>query len=222
MYAARLSIPRVTARSRRARNRPRFRFEKPARSRRLNLLTVRVHELQDVFDGVLGLNRHHGPCPRLDFHFTFGQRLLANADANGKTDQFGVFEFDARPVVAVVQDDIHVARRQLGVDLFGAFHDFTLRGDVQRRDAHGVRRNADRPDDAVVVMALFDKGLQSPRDANAVTAHDRGLLFASFVEEPRVESFAVFGAEFEDVPDFNGALHFQGFAAFVAGFAGPD
>ena len=92
-------------------------------------------------------------------------------------------------------------------------------GDGQRGQTNGVGGDGDGPDDAVLVVGLLDDGLHGAGDADAVGTHDGGLLFARFVEEQGVEGLAVFGAELENVADFDGAADFQGLAAVDAGFA---
>src|SRR5439155_906285 len=68
-------------------------------------------------------------------------------------------------------------------------------------------------DDAVLVVALLDDGLERARDADAVTAHDGGFARAGFIEEERAEALAVFRAELEDVADFDGAADLERLAA---------
>ena len=134
----------------------------------------------------------------------FGQRLLANAHTDREADQLRVLELHPGPVIAVVEDHVHAARNQVGIDLFGALHHGALGRDVQRRDAHRVGRHADGPDDAVVVVALFDDRLHGARDPDAVATHDRRLLLARFVEEQGVERLAVPWAGSGPGPDRSG------------------
>ena len=42
----------------------------------------------------------------LDFHLSLGQFLGTDRDPVGNADQIGILEFDARPFVPVIQDDI--------------------------------------------------------------------------------------------------------------------
>ena len=70
-------------------------------------------------------------------------------------------------------------------------------------------------------MALLDDRLQGAGDADAVAAHDRGLLLAGFVEEQRVERLAVLGAELEDVADLDGAADLERLAALGARLRPP-
>ena len=56
-----------------------------------------------------------------------------------------------------------------------------------------------RPDDAFVVVTLFDSRRRNTRDADAVTAHEHWFGLAAFVETDSVQGFAVFGTELEDM-----------------------
>src|SRR5207249_4377160 len=131
----------------------------------------RCDQRQNLLHRRLHLSRDQRPGAGLDFHLAFGQRLFAYANANRKTDQLGILELYAGPFVAVVEDNIHAARGQAGIELFGAVHYLALRGDIERREANGVRRDAERPNDAVAIVALLDDGLQRAGHAYAVAAH---------------------------------------------------
>ena len=85
-----------------------------------------------------------------------------------------------------------------------------------------IRRDAQRPDDAVLVVALLDNRLQRARDADAVAAHDRRLARTVHVEEGRIQLLAVFCAELENVADFNCAADFQCLATLHARLARAD
>src|SRR5262252_3145371 len=133
-----------------------------------------LQEGDNLFHRVICFNRQECACAGLDFDFAFGQGLFADADADGKADELGIFEFHAGSFVAVVEDDIHAARSEVSVYLLGALHDFAVGRDVERGDADGVGGDTDGPDDAIVVVALLDDGLEGTSDADAVTAHDGG------------------------------------------------
>src|SRR6185503_20366896 len=85
-----------------------------------------------------------------------------------------------------------------------------------------VRGHGERPNDAVLVVALLNDGLEGAGNSNPVTAHDAELALAGIVEEERVERLAVFGAELEEMPDLDGAADFERFAAFGTRFARVD
>ena len=73
---------------------------------------------------------------------------------------------------------------------------------MKRRDGH-------RPDDAVGVVILFDRGGHHAADADAVTAHLDGLFAALGVEIGRAHLLAVLGAEIKDLADFDAAMGLQ-------------
>ena len=62
------------------------------------------------------------------------------------------------------------------------------------------------PDDALVVVALFDGGTCDTRDADAVATHFKNLRLAVFIEIGRLHGFGILCAEIEDMTDFNAAL----------------
>jgi len=110
----------------------------------------------------------------------------------GKPARSASLNFHAGAFIAVVQNHFHAARHQLGVKFFSQLHRLVVRVNVQRRDANLVRRDTQRPDDAVLVVALLDDRLQRARDADAVTAHHTRLAIARLVEEQRVGIFSLY------------------------------
>src|SRR5207244_3592909 len=60
-----------------------------------------------------------------------------------------------------------------------------------------------RPDDAVLVVVLFDRGRHHAARADPVRAHDKWLLGAVLVEEARLERLGVLGLQLEDVSDLD-------------------
>ena len=183
---------------------------------------LRLEQFEDFWDGVLGFDEGHRAAATFEFDFAFGQGFFADGQTDGETDQFGILELEAGPFVAVVQDDVHSLGHEFGIDFFGELHDGAAGGDGQRGETNGVRGNGNGPDDAVLVVGLFDDGLHGAGNADAIGPHDGGLLLAGFVEEQGVEGFAVFDAEFEKVADLDGAADGQGLAAMGARFAGLD
>ena len=150
------------------------------------------------------------------------KRAGANGDAQGKADEFGVFELDAGPFVAVVEEDFDVLRGEFLVNGFGEFYGWRAGRCVQRGDADGVGSDFQRPKDAVLVVFLFDHDLEGAGDSDAVATHDGMAAFALFIKEEGAEAFAVFCAELENVADFNGGAHLEGTAGLWAGFIGLD
>ena len=85
-----------------------------------------------------------------------------------------------------------------------------------------IRRHAQRPDDAVLVVRLLDDGLQCARHADSVAAHDRMLARTIHVQERRVQRLAVFRAKLENVADLNRAADLQRLGTFDTRLARAD
>src|ERR1017187_6969832 len=183
-------------------------------------LPLTFHQFHYGFHGRFGLDELQHAAARFEFHLALHQRFLADAKPNWKAHQVRVLEFYAGTFIAVIQNHFHAARSQFRVNFLRQFHHRAVRRHAQRRDANGVGRDAQRPDDAVLVVALLDDRLQGSCDANAVAAHDGGLARTGLVEKSRAKLLAVFRAEFEDMANLDGPPDFQWFAAFRAGFTG--
>ena len=65
------------------------------------------------------------------------------------------------------------------------------------------RRDGEGPDNALLIMVLFDRRSCSAADADAVASHDGQAFFAVGIQERGIHGFTVFGAEHEDMSDFN-------------------
>ena len=146
---------------------------------------------------------------------------LADDDLSGAAQQVGVGELDAGRGVAVVEDDLEARRRQLVVEALGQGA-LRLVAGAHEHEVHGERRDARRPDDAPVVVVLFDGRGGDARQADAVAAHDDGLLLAMLVEVRRAHRLRVLGPELEDVADLDDALALERRLALRAGVAGAS
>ena len=69
-------------------------------------------------------------------------------------------------------------------------------GDMERRQAH-------RPEDAVLVVPLLDGGGDHARDADAVAAHEHHLRLLRLVQVVCLERLRIFGPELERVADLD-------------------
>ncbi len=158
------------------------------------------------------LDLHHLDCstPGLEFDFTLREGFLAEIHAQGESDQFAVLELHPGSVIAVVQNHLDAGGGELVVEGLGELHRSAVRRDAQRGQAHLKWGHADGPQDAILVMALFDDGLERARDADAVAAHDGKLPCPGFVEEGGVQLFAVLEADLEDVSDLDAAADLEG------------
>src|SRR5262249_21622382 len=119
-----------------------------------------------------------------------------------------------RALVAVVEEHAASARlerrRRLLADLLGA---------GKRDDVHVVRGDRVGPRDAVLVMALLDRGGEDAARADAVAAAEERFLPPVLVEERRLEAGAVLVREVEDVPYLDRRLERECAAAFRAAIA---
>lgn len=159
---------------------------------------------------------------RFEFDKIVLERTRANSDAQGKADEFGVFELDARPFVAVIEENFDILRGEFLVNGFGEFQGWRAGCCVQHGDANGVGSDFQRPKNAEFVVFLFDHGLEGAGDSDAVATHNGRATFALVVEEEGAEAFAVFCAEFENVANFDGGAHLERLAGLRARFAGLD
>jgi hypothetical protein len=148
------------------------------------------------------------------------EALRADGDAQREADEVRVLELHARAFVAVVEQHVDAGGEQLRVDLLGRrAHAVFL---AERGHDDGKRRDRDRPDDAVVVVALLHRGGDRAADAEAVAAHDHRLALAVLVEERAAHRLRVLRAELEHVPDLDAAVDLQRRLAARAGIAGDD
>ncbi len=87
---------------------------------------------------------------------------------------------------------------------------------VRRDDDHLIRRNRDRPDDAVIVVALLNRRRHRARYTDSVAAHDHRLRFPVLIQIRAAERRAVFRTQLEDLPDFDALLDLDLAAALRA------
>src|SRR5690554_1806590 len=78
------------------------------------------------------------------------------------------------------------------------------------------------PDDAFVVVILFNRRCDNTAYTDTVTAHGHGELFTIFIQHLGMHGLRVFCAELEDMAHFNAAFDFQLSLAARAGIAGND
>ena len=78
-----------------------------------------------------------------------------------------------------------------------------------RHNSHSERGNGRREGDAPVIVVLLDGGTDDTGDANTVAAHFHDLGLTLLIEEGATQRLGVFGAQLEDVADFNAAHDVQ-------------
>ncbi|KAG1647892.1 Ribokinase [Nymphon striatum] len=145
--------------------------------------------------------------------------LGTDGDAPGDTNEFDVGELDASSSVTIVEHHVDATFAECLVDVFAGLnrcvvaHAHEHDGNFEWSDGHG-------PDHAVVVVVGLDDARHGPAYADAVAAHDRGLLLAVVVEHGHAHCLGVLRAELEDVSGFDATDHAECGAAVDAGLAG--
>src|SRR5690625_3937853 len=82
---------------------------------------------------------------------------------------------------------------------------------------HAEWRECERPDDTAFVVVLFDGCGHNARHTDAVAPHDERLFYAVVVQEGGLHGLGVFGAQIEDLADFDTAEFGEGTATASAG-----
>src|SRR5688572_29000386 len=73
-------------------------------------------------DDLVWFNRRERTTAELEFHFPFGQRLFADANAYRKTHEIGILEFHAGPFVAIVYDHFDALRGEVRINFLSQLH----------------------------------------------------------------------------------------------------
>src|SRR5437660_6660223 len=147
--------------------------------------------------------------------------FLSDIDSKGDTDQVSVFEFDARPFVAVIPEELVRLGLQSSGNVFGSGLEFRVTHICGSNDDF-KRRNLRWQPKAVFVIALLNGGSENSLDADAVAAHDRRNFFAVFVEHTGTHGFRVLIPELKNVANFDSSIHSQRGAAVGAWLAAGD
>src|ERR1043165_1782019 len=158
--------------------------------------------------------------PPTPFNDAVGQALRPHGDPQREADQIRILELHARALVAVVEEHVDAGGEELRVDLLGRRAHGLLFAEGRHDD--GERRDRDRPDDAVVVVALLHRGGDRAADPKAIAAHDHRLALAVLVEERAAHRLGVLRAELEHVPDLDAAVDLQRRLAARARIAGDN
>ena len=138
------------------------------------------------------------------------------------TDQFHVGEHYARPFVAIVEQHGNAGGGEGVMQAVGRFPDRSTLGITDGHDGNVKRRDGLRENNAAFVVVLLDRGGHDTRDTDTVAAHFHDLRFAGLVEEGEIHRFRVFGAQLENVADFNAAANLQRAFAVGRGVTGYD
>jgi len=143
-----------------------------------------------------------------EFDFVGFDGFGGDDDSEWDADEVGVFEFWAWSFVAVVNQDIESTFGEFVCEFKGVVEDAFFVG-FDGDDVDGVGGDGWGHDDAIVVVGGFDAGGEGSGDSDAVAAHDDGLFLLIFVEDGEAHGFRIFGAEFEDVADFDASFGFE-------------
>ena len=160
--------------------------------------------------------------PALMGHARYQPQTLAafaDGDAMRNAYQLEVGEHDARPLAAVVQEHFHASALELVMQTIrGRSHCITAVV-AHRCDRNAEGRHRRRPDDAALVVVLFDGSRDDAADSNAVTPHLDELRLAIDIEKRCAHRLRVKRAEREDVSDFDASDDFQHALAVGRGIA---
>ncbi len=145
----------------------------------------------------------------------------SDIDAEGDTDEVGVFEFDSGTLVAVVEEDIEASAGEVFGDFFSGVEEVGVLdvGDGDD-DVEGSDGGVESIGAAVVGGGGgLDGGGEDTLNADAVAAHDGGDFLAVAVEDGGSHAGGVLASEFEDVADFDGFAETERRVVGGAGFS---
>src|SRR5690606_3313643 len=138
----------------------------------------------------------------LDFDFAARQTTRSDDELERNAHQIGGCEFLAGARLAIVIDDVEAGGLELAVELFiGRVALRIARFEVD--EAHLERRDRNRPDDAVLVVAGLDDGGHDAGEPDAVGPHMHGNVLAVLTGHRGTHGLGIFGAEVEDLPDLD-------------------
>ncbi len=132
--------------------------------------------------------------------------------------QFHIGEHRARAQSAVVQGSIQAGGKQLVQQGLGGGEHLRVLLGIDHADHHLPRRHRRGPDDAGVVMVLFDRRGHDARNADAVAAHLHHRRLATFVDDGGLQRLRVLAAKLEYMAHLDAASQAQ-FAAIGRAFA---
>src|SRR6185312_7449633 len=184
----------------------------PARSRALRARVSAARERTTLFPHSRANERERiverelgafGIPPSAIFQLAGFHAALAHDQAMRNADELRVREFDARAGIAVVVEHFDAGGVELGVQLVGDFaNTFRLLGS-DGNEHHMEGRDRLRPDDAALIVILFNRRRHDARHTDAIAAHVRGDGLAGLVQHRRLHGFGVDLAELEDMADLD-------------------
>src|SRR5699024_1577699 len=159
-------------------------------------------------------------APNAQFDDAVFKRTAQNR-AVWHAEQLGILELNARRNLrAVIEKHFDACLIQSFYQLVAGLGGiFVL---VGYRHVYLVRRDIERPVQALFVMALFCQHRHHARDTNAIRAHGGDGTLAVFVQNLHIKGTGVFPAQLEDVTKLHTALKRQGALTFWSGVAFVD
>src|SRR5438874_6431178 len=180
---------------------------------------ARAHELERAVRGELGA-RALAPLAVLESAGL--QAAIRHHQPVRDPEQLGVGELDARARVTVVVQHLDSGGGELGIQAVADLADTSGFLQVQGYENHLKGRDRRRPDDAALIVVLFDGRGHDARHTDTVAAHVERGLAARLIEHQRLHGLAVLAAQLEDVADLDAARDLQPAGAGRAGIALDD
>src|SRR5437660_202222 len=138
----------------------------------------------------------------LDLDLAFGKAFGPDHDLPGNADQVGGGELGTGALVGVVVQDLDTSRPQFAIELFASGIG-VVSALLQVQNDSLERRDRFRPFDTGIVMAGLDDGANQARNADAVGAAMNRHLGAIGAGDGGLHRVGIFGAEVEDLTDFD-------------------
>src|SRR3984893_13994773 len=180
---------------------------------------TRAHEGERAIGGDLGAR----PIASLAVFESAGiETAIRHHQAVRDAQQLGIGELDARTRVTVVVQNLDSGGGELGIQAVAGFAD--TRGFLQVQGYQHYLEGRDRcgPDDAALVVVLFDGRGHDARHTDTVAAHVERGFAARLIEHQRLHRLAVLAAQLEDVTHLDAARDLQAPLAGRAGIALDD
>src|SRR5882762_11262603 len=125
------------------------------------------------------------------------------------TEQLRIGELDARACVTVVVQDLDSGGGELGIQAVADFADTSGFLQVQGYQHYLEGRDRCGPDDAALIVVLFDGRGHNARHTDTVATHVQGGFAACLIEHQRLHGLAVLAAQLKDVTHLDAARDLQ-------------
>ena len=105
----------------------------------------------------------------------------------GYPNEFHIGEFNPRPLISVIEQNLDPQGLQLLVQLNGRSGNRLRLIHIEWNDRNPERRHGFGPTNAIVIMVLFNGSRNNARNTDAIAAHGKRLRFAIVVEHLRIQ-----------------------------------